>query len=71
MWLTIDKLHDHVKGKEMFVVQAFGIVLEGSSRIYTSDPYCTWLDADGNKPFPRWPHSFMPTHFCLLPEEKL
>jgi hypothetical protein len=26
MWLTIDKLHEHVKGRQMFVVKAFDVL---------------------------------------------
>jgi hypothetical protein len=70
MWLTIDKLHEHVKGRQMFVVKAFDVLPLGErGPIYTSDPYCVWFELDRGV-FERWPHMFMPTHFCLLPEER-
>ena len=68
-WLTIDKLHEHIKGREMFVVKAFDVDLDGiRGSQYTTDPYCTWHDEQSSNKFPRWPHPFQPTHFCLLPK---
>lgn len=49
--------------KRMFVVIAKDIIVHG--RNYTSDPYCVWVE-DGV--FCRWPHKFLPTHWCELPE---
>jgi hypothetical protein len=67
MWIEIEKLKEHVKGREMFVVKAFDVVLsEISGYKYTTDPWCVWLSDDGS--FSRWPHSFPPTHFHTLPE---
>jgi hypothetical protein len=72
MWMTIDKLHEYVKGRQMFVVRAFDVPTSCDARVlYTTDPYCTWLDkVIGVYVFPRWPHPFPPTHFCLLPNER-
>jgi hypothetical protein len=71
-WISIDKLGEYVKGNEMFVVKAFDVHL--GKIVYTSDPWCVWVnDIDEfMRPddFIRWPHLFMPTHFCLLPEER-
>jgi hypothetical protein len=75
-WMTIDKLGEYVKGREMFVVKAFDVQYPNiDSLIYTSDPWCTWRErveqlCEDEYYFPRWPHPFMPTHFCLLPEER-
>jgi hypothetical protein len=74
MWLTINKLHEHVKDREMFVVRAFDVFLHPKATApYTSDPWCVWYDEmyiDDVDKFVRWPHPFPPTHFCLLPEER-
>jgi hypothetical protein len=48
--------------------KAFDVVLEGGY-LYTTEPYCVWLE-DGGFICSRWPHSFKPTHFCLLSEER-
>jgi hypothetical protein len=68
MWLTIDKLHEYVKGRDMFVVRAFDVEVSKDYK-YTTDPYCTWYDKYKDT-FHRWPHEYLPTHFCLLPEER-
>jgi hypothetical protein len=75
MWMTIDKLHEHVKGREMFVVRAFDVNVHGGSDGYTyiTDPYCVWYEpatSHRTDKFVRWPHNFPPTHFCLLPRER-
>jgi hypothetical protein len=87
MWLTIDKLHEHVKGREMqsdksscqsptvFVVIAMNVPYPfNPNYTYTTDPYCVWVNEVDEymrpEEFIRWPHPFMPTHFCLLPEER-
>lgn len=66
-WLPIEELHNHVKGREMFVVKAFGVIPYEGVREYDSDPYCVWWDKHYEE-FARWPHPFEPTHFCLLPD---
>jgi hypothetical protein len=74
-WMAIDKLGEYVKGREMFVVKAFDVpLLNHSNVLYTTDPYCVFVyrmsDDLITSSFARWPHPFMPTHFCLLPEER-
>jgi len=61
-WKPIGELPE--MGRGMFVVKSFGYVFPDTGQIYTSDPYCVWKE--GNC-FVRWPHSFEPTHFLLLP----
>ena len=69
MWIKIEHLNEHIKGREMFVVRAFDVIPHEGAMLYTTDPYCTWLDEMlGMWVFPRWPHAFKPTHFCLLPD---
>jgi hypothetical protein len=69
-WISIDKLGEYVKGRQMFVVKAFDVVpFERYPGTYTSDPWCVWFEQERGT-FERWPHLFMPTHFCLLPEER-
>lgn len=74
MWLKLEHLPEHITGCQMFVVISFDVLpYEGANSFYTTDPYCTWLDPEdllepGEYHFPRWPHPFKPTHFCLLPE---
>jgi hypothetical protein len=71
MWMTIDKLFEHVKEREMFVAKAFDVQIKGHNYPYTSDPWCVWVENwAGTLLFSRWPHPFPPTHFCLLPTEK-
>lgn len=50
--------------KKMFVVCAFNVNNE-TVKNYNSDPVTTWAE-NGN--FPRWKHSFPPTHWVELPE---
>ncbi len=51
--------------KKMFVVIGINVPLK-SGQVYTTDPYCVWVELNGT--LSRWPHEFEPTHFCLLPE---
>lgn len=69
MWIKLEHLPEHIKGRQMYVVKAFDVIPHKGAMPYTSDAYCTWADEMlGMLVLPRWPHSFKPTHFCLLPE---
>ena len=62
----IDLSTEKPKQKEMVVFIAIDADI-GSGRKYTTDPYCGWMDCDGN--IARWPHNALaPTHFCRLPK---
>lgn len=65
-WLKLD-FNNLPEDKKMFVVKAINVLPhEDSLNVYTSDEYCVWLQ---NGEFKRWPHSFKPTHYLMLPEE--
>jgi len=61
-WKPIAELPADI-GKRMFVVRAEGVVV-GTTQ-YTSDPYCVFKCGDK---YMRWPHTFQPNQFLLLPE---
>lgn len=68
MWIKIEHLEKHIKGRGMFVVKGFDVEVQYGGFPYTTDPYCVWKNDDGT--FARWPHPFPPTHFAILPVVK-
>lgn len=65
-WISL--LEENPAEKEIVVFIAIDADI-GKGRRYTTDPYCGWMDYDGN--ISRWPHNALPpTHFCRLPKCK-
>ena len=50
--------------KKIVVFKAFDVDV-GVGSLYTTDPYCGWIQG---QEFVRWPHQFPPTHYAELPE---
>lgn len=72
MWKPIAELPVDPRGKNVVALIAINTLEARGSSPYTSDPYCGWRIAEINYPesFARWPHRFLPTHFCELPSTK-
>ena len=68
MWKKIENLpEEYQDSTKMFVVKAIDILpCVYSHSNYTSDPYTVWRM---NGEYHRWPHEFLPTHYCELPDE--
>lgn len=63
-WIPIEQVKEHITNRAMFVVIGFDVDV-GCRIPYTTDPYCVWLE--GGRVCGRWPHTYQPTHFCVLP----
>lgn len=69
MWKKIENIpYQLITGNKMIVVKAINIKPhEGFNGLYTSDPYCVWIQRDGT--LARWPHEYKPTHYMEIPSE--
>ena len=60
-WLPINTAPKDRSKHQMFAVIAKDVVTP-SGRLYTTDPYYVWPDANTTQGYARWPHTFPPTH---------
>ena len=66
-WIPIEALHpQYYETNQMFVVIAKDVEVVKGRNLYTSEPYCVWMESTGEV-CSRWPHPFSPTHYCELP----
>ena len=60
-WINLNNQKPKEKQMVVFIAKDVEGVCSG---LYTSDPYCGWIQ---NGQFVRWPHEFNTTHYMEIP----